>query len=318
MQDVFDFPWQVATEGYRWVRTKAAPPPLGNGNEGLFLTSAMPLLTPRSYSPLQEYPALFRSFIETAPTEDGILAFANQYGPLGGNISTRIFLPNHHVTQGELLGAWQIARDALKQAVTLWDMVEAGNFEGVAQHIVWKDKRVDYHSHPGRSVNAVSPVDVPTLATIASQEIRPDLLERFQEGEVGQPARYYVQEVINRHLEGRISPRLLWNHERTQLGLYHVPHGLIGALWLQFAQAIAGNKKYHQCKYCGTWIEMSLEASRPTRDYCSNACRFKAYRKRQEDAYRLSQEGIPLKEIAKRLGTDTATAKGWIKKRKEA
>lgn len=329
MQEVFDFAWQVATGGYQWVQTEAAPAPFGTEEKGWFLTACTPPFTARRYAPLQQYPTLFRTFIETPPMQEGILAFANRYGMLGGNISTHIILPNKKGAQGELLKDWQEELSYLKRAVTLWDMVEAGNVEGLARHIIWKETEdkekkeklvsVSYDSHPELPLDQAPPGEGEwhISASIATSR-EPELLSRFQPGDVGQPALYYVQKVVNDHLTGRLSPRLLWNQERTQLGLYMAPNGLIGALWLQFAQAISGNKRYHQCEYCGTWFEVSLEASRPTRVYCSDACRFKAYRKRQEDAYQLNQQGIPLKEIAKRLGTNTATAKGWIKKRKEA
>lgn len=327
MQDVFDFTWQVATGGYQWVRTEAAPEPLASEKEGLFLTAYTPPFTARRYAPLQQYPALFRAFIETPPTQEGILAFANQYGLLGDKITTQIILPNKQSAWGELLQDWQGELSGLKQAFLLWDMVQAGNLEGLARHIVWKETEtekkekviiVSYDSHPEFSFGKAPPSVRQNRETIAHSQAQPEFFSQFQSGDVGQPALYYVQRVINRHLTGRVSPRVLWNREHTELGLYMVPSGLIGALWLQFAQAITGHKQYHRCEYCGTWFEVSLEASRPTRVYCSDACRFKAYRKRQEDAYRLHTEGVPLKEIAKHLGTDTATAKGWIKKRKEA
>jgi len=317
MQEVFDFAWQVATGGYQWVRTQAEPEPLGSEKEGFFLTAHTPPFTGRRYAPLQQYPALFRVFIETPPTQEGILAFADQYGLLGDKITTQIILPNKQGAWGEVLQDWQIELAALKHAVVLWDLVQTGNVERLAAHIIWKEQGVTYDSHPEYPSDKGPIGDVHTQEWIAIEH-EPDMLARFQPGDVGQPALYYVQRVVNRHLTGRVSPRVLWNREHTELGLYMVPSGLIGALWLQFAQAIAGHKQYHRCEYCDTWFEVSLEASRPTRVYCSDACRFKAYRKRQEDAYRLHREKVPLQEIAKRLGTDTTTAKGWIKKRKEA
>lgn len=321
MPDIFVFRWQVATGGYQWIQTQAAPGMEGARAAGLFLTAITPPVTARLYVPLPQYPALFRTFIETPPTPEGIQAFANQYGLLGEPVITSIQLPNTpRIVGGELLGRWQAALATLKQAVTLWDLVQADDVERLAAHIIWTgDTQVDYRGPLWRSDETAPPENVAWTphALIASAQFQPERLEHFQPGDVGQPALYYVQQVVNTALEGQVSPRLLWNEERTALGLYIFPHSLIGALWLQFARAISGNKSYHRCEYCGKWFEVSLEASRPTRVYCSDACRFKAYRKRQEDAYQLHQQGVPLKEIAKRLGTDTTTAKGWIKKRKE-
>ena len=93
------------------------------------------------------------------------------------------------------------------------------------------------------------------------------------------------------------------------------PKNLLAAMWLQFAQAVTGDKEYRQCKQCGKPFEISLapEGMRKSREYCTDPCRFKAYRERQGKARRLDSEGVAVKEIAKRLGSTTATIKKWIK-----
>src|SRR5690242_10989225 len=69
---VEEFVWQVAVGGYEW-----------DGPEyDRHLYPAGPWRT-REYQPLKEYSGLFRTFAATPPTEEGILAFANQYGHLG-------------------------------------------------------------------------------------------------------------------------------------------------------------------------------------------------------------------------------------------
>ncbi len=67
-----------------------------------------------------------------------------------------------------------------------------------------------------------------------------------------------------------------------ELGL--VPETLRGALWFQFARTIAGNKHHFQCAYCERWIELAPGTMRRSRRFCSDACRVKAYRQRQERA----------------------------------
>ena len=96
------------------------------------------------------------------------------------------------------------------------------------------------------------------------------------------------------------------------MSLYFVPNSLVGALWLQFARAVDGRKKYERCGECKTWFEVSLDAARTNRRYCKDPCRFKAYRRRQIEARQLFGEGIALKEIAKRLDSDMATVKLWV------
>jgi hypothetical protein len=131
-------------------------------------------------------------------------------------------------------------------------------------------------------------------------------------GEVSRPALFVVQKLVNEQLWIHAGPSLLYEPSKDHLNLRIVPKNLLGALWLEFARGIDGNKDYRKCRECGRWFEISLEAGRPTKFFCSNACRSKAYRERQAAAQRLSAEGISLEDIAHRLGTDVATAQGWI------
>ena len=106
----------------------------------------------------------------------------------------------------------------------------------------------------------------------------------------------------------------LWAEELPQnrLHLRIVPKNLLGAMWLQYARSIDGKKDYRQCRQCGKWFELSLEANRPTRLFCEDACRYKFYRERIAAAQKLHFEGVTTEAIAQRLETDTATVEGWI------
>lgn len=355
MAEVFSFSWDVPVGGFRWVTTRAAPREVGGtGEAGVFLVAVVPPFQGRRYAPLHEHPALFRLFAETPPTEAGILGFANQYGGLGPEVAVRVLLAEtadattpHPWGWGEPLSRWQEEIFAMRRVVSLWDQVQAGDTQGLAQHIHWREgdetgaAGVVYTNLPAVPAQVAARLPAEQRAVLAAFGIReatarerlpedtaflfawivpPGEPPPFRPGDLGQPALWYIQTQVNAHLAGPgapVTPRLLWDPEMTALGLYCVPPSLRAALWLQCAQAIAGNKSYRQCRACAKWFEVSVEASRPTRLYCSDACRFKAYRRRQDEAYDLAQRGLPLKEIAKRLGTDVHTAKGWIKKRKE-
>ena len=54
---------------------------------------------------------------------------------------------------------------------------------------------------------------------------------------------------------------------------------------------------------------------RTDKQFCSNACRTKAYRKRQAEAVRLHGEGRSLEEIARDLDSDPGTVRGWIERK---
>jgi hypothetical protein len=152
-------------------------------------------------------------------------------------------------------------------------------------------------------------------ALIADARLDPDILARFVPGEPIGPALHCVRGLINDHLHHRFSPRLLWQQNRDRLGVYIVPDGLIGALWLQFAQAVERDAQFRQCLECDTWFEVAPGRGRTDKQFCSTACRTKAYRKRQAEAVRLHGEGRSLEDIARELDSETDTVRGWIERK---
>ena len=152
-------------------------------------------------------------------------------------------------------------------------------------------------------------------AVIADERLDPEILARFVPGDPIGPALHCMQSLINEHLHHRASPRLLWEHERDRLGLYIVPEGLIGALWLQFARAVERDAKFRQCAECGTWFEVAPGRGRADKQFCSTACRTRAYRKRQAEAARLHGEGRSIEDIARELESDPDTVRGWIERK---
>ena len=152
-------------------------------------------------------------------------------------------------------------------------------------------------------------------AWIAGTHPGDEVLDRFVRGDLVKPALHYVQSAINKQLEGRASPSLLWDTERERLGLYIVPDGLVGALWLQFARAVERDSRFRQCAECGIWFELAPGTARADKLYCSTPCRTKAYRKRQAEAVRLHAEGRSIENIARQLESDPETVRGWIERK---
>jgi hypothetical protein len=59
------------------------------------------------------------------------------------------------------------------------------------------------------------------------------------------------------------------------------PRSLIHALWAEFLLAIDGNANLGACTQCGKWFTLVAGRGRSDKEYCSNACRMRAYRKRK-------------------------------------
>ena len=153
-------------------------------------------------------------------------------------------------------------------------------------------------------------------AWIAGTHLGDDVLERFVQGDLVKPALHYVQSKINKQLQGRASPRLLWDANRERLGLYIVPNGLVGALWLQFARAVERDSQFRQCAECGIWFELAPGTARADKLYCSTPCRTKAYRKRQGGGRAPARpRGGRSRTSPSELESDPDTVRGWIERK---
>jgi hypothetical protein len=330
--DVFRFRWDVPEAGYKWVRTQVYrnggnQRPQGSGSElevrlQWVLTDDLELGAPegKKYDPLQNFPALFREFAQVPPRDrDAILAFANRYGNLG------IIRPLHLTAPGEpnrLRGVWgethqDWARqvDGMTRAVRIWDMVEARDSAGLSRHIRWKQTGVGYcwcyDSHPDLPKDQIPPSPGRHF-----QLIEP-VLDLLKQDNIFVPAKFLVQRWVNEHLRDRASPLLQYDLDLATQILRIVPDNLLGAMWLQFAQTIGGNKKHRPCKECGKWFEISVEDDARTdrRLFCDDPCKFRDYRRRQKRARQLQAEGRSIKEIAAELNTDPKTLKRWLAER---
>jgi hypothetical protein len=301
-QQILIFLWNIPQGGFRWLDATA----VAGAAPQRWLTDAIPVglqLDARRYSPMDQYPALFRTFADTPLSEDGITRFANQYGGLGAQEQIRLTPgPQLSLGVGESRQVWMNEIDAMHRAVQLWDAVRHRDAPWFQQHV-----RVEPKSSEEIWVSYLE------AGVLYHREvIGPDLAGFVKPHDVRRPTLLMLQKMINTRLWDHTAPRLLYDPRRDGLGVYLVPKNLLGALWLQLARAVDGNKDYRRCGGCGTWMEISLDAYRTHRLFCSNACRSKAYRERQAEARRLYREGQSVEQIAQQLGADFQAVQGWV------
>lgn len=112
----------------------------------------------------------------------------------------------------------------------------------------------------------------------------------------------------------RINERLLGISPRLDEGmrLISTADRLVLAIWMQLAKAIDSGRQFRQCSHCERFFEVAGGTSRTDKQYCSHQCSLKAYRARKRRAVELRTAGNSLKEIAKDLGSDVKTIKGWL------
>lgn len=317
-----EFAWDVAESGYQWLE---GLPLLPGAPAGLYLTERPPGKAGRRvrrYEPLREHTGLFRTFADTETTPEGILQFADAYGLLGIQDTVESFNSATEANGltvskgparrfvGEKLFSWKNEITRLRGAVLLWDLLSANDEERLKAHIVWEGHdRVRFDDHSA----LMEDHHWADALVIASREERnPELLASLVPGDVVQPAWVYLLERVNMFLETQTSP-VLGRSDDGKVRLENRPRSLLGALWVQFAKALEGEKRFRQCTECDNWFEVSNSVSRSDKMYCSNACRVRAYQKRKARARVLHDEGLSMVEIAKRLETDPTTVRGWVK-----
>jgi len=257
--------------------------------------------------------SLYRILAAVSPTPAGILDFAREYGRLGESVETYATLPDGSGRTVEPLRKWRAVIVWLSEAVRLWDLANADDRAGLGKVIRWNKGEVRYRM-PRRLFRLVVGEGPPDLTqlwdmmhTISSFDgsafIRNDVIE---------PARCFVLRIINNFLGGAAQPAMLWDSKHKRVLLRYLPRSLLGAIALQFGTAILSGRTTRVCPVCQRYFEVTAQASRSDRLTCSDRCRIRAYRDRQQRARSLHAKGWSAKRIAHDLGSDISTIKKWL------
>lgn len=270
--------WPKPLAGHEWIfarRAEFAAEP-DDVEPERFLVTSTPDNEPQRivrYSPLATATGLFRHFAETTPDEAGILAFANAYGSLGGTIEENLRSETAPFPRlvGEAFSEWVRAIDQLRTVLSAWDAAKASDTAFLGRSIHWNEDTVYFLSDT-------------TYERIGSSLDDPSMGMRFEEGDLLAPAQELVRRRVNTQLvDHRVAPRLLWN-AGEEMDIRFNPVSLIGALWFQFARAIAGNKAFKQCQNCKNWIEVGGDRSaRSDKKFCSPSCKAAFHRKNKTE-----------------------------------
>jgi hypothetical protein len=155
---------------------------------------------------------------------------------------------------------------------------------------------------------------------IASRDSEPELLAEFEAGDPVAPAWAYLQQDLDNHLnhltgqEGAAGLVAVADRDpkRGRPSLRFVAPTLLVAIWVQLADAVSNDRTFGRCRECGKWFAVAPGAARTHRRTCSNACRSRSFRERQERARQLHAAEKSFEEIAKELDSDVATVRKWI------
>jgi hypothetical protein len=297
----FDFAWDVAANGYRWITTTSIEqpeeprPPRRNAGENekiiyeldlvrsratRWLTDGVPSGGPRTvkrYAPLRET-GLFRNFADTKTTEEAIAAFASRYGSLLGQQGSLVYHGDADesgrrvLVHGEELQFWSDEIYRMGEVIELWQRIRREDRDWLSRVVRWRScGDVVYEGLPRTDGQR-------RFGLIADPMLSPSILKCLKHGDVLKAADFYKQQVVDSYLEPHTS-LLLLRDRGEQLRARIVPKNLLGWLWLQLARAIDGDRDYGRCPPCQKWLELG-RGRRSNAVYCSAACKQAAYRER--------------------------------------
>jgi hypothetical protein len=326
----------VREAGYRWEATgsdplgrlvfvdanvrppRAANPPAGNGtapDADIF----------RTYDPLADESALFRNFAELGPLNvfngpaaqrsqeisqfgHAVLQFVNAYGaPLPALSRSRGGLQ----PDGQAI-AWEIAQ--MQFAVWLWEAVKLQNWGAIASAARWDGEfgwRVTYGGYEFTPTGRWS--EWAALARAYERELRPVEQSSSPGGNEHVLALRILEDLVGMHVDAR--PKF-YQPRRGVYALRIRTEDLLSALWLQLAMMLVEDKRYQRCLFCGKFFEVGAHHGgrqrREDKQFCTDSCRVKSYKRRQVIARKMHAEGTPLRAIAKAVQSDSATVKRWL------
>lgn len=352
-RELIEFAWETLPAGFVW-RDIEDPPAEGEASaSSRYLVPSPSESGPRfrRYYPLRTHPLLYRAFAEipSPVTEEAVLDFTAQFGWLAGSLafndlprgsSIPTFLP------AERLEDWEGEISSMRECVRVWDALlhrDVAVLGEYKSHWAQEDEAIDRLLGPSSAMHLLLPEPLRELGSVSQGLNQTSPVPGFSVSGFHFTATMYddsgdsaqfdanVENVALAHIIGRINaelrenaaPSLIYSASDDRAILRIVPQNLLGAMWLQFARAIDGGKAYARCEVCGDLWEVAPDSDyspeargvhRSNKRYCSDKCRSKALRVRQQRARELHAEGRPPAEIAKELGSDERTVDGWIRK----
>jgi hypothetical protein len=241
------------------------------GYEWLMGVDAKPRLVPCRvpgvvYRKCEPRPGLFREFAELSPTKDAIQVFAGQYGDLFNRYTLEqgAAREDGSAEHGTSLGTWTREIGDMLVLVELWEDIQHRRIAALKTLVKWTAKDVSYMiKTPRRSSNVI----------LAHADIPGTGFDRFSPKDVLLPAKCALQRELNKRIaEQPTVPRLAFTPDYHQR-LIFVPPNLLAAMWLQFAQAVAGEFELYPCEACGKFFQRGPGGRRADATTCSDACR---------------------------------------------
>ena len=255
----------------------------------------------RSYDPFADQPALFQVFGDLEPVarppqsgqrgnlehlRESILDFANRYG-----------VP---CMAGEFIPSFRREVLYMSAALELWEAIRARDKPVIFRYLTWNEN--DGWGFSDTSLCAWLADDAPEHWSQSSSRGADQVFLR-------------ATEVLDMAVETRCTEELQMRPVRQPgepLELCIEINNLLRVVWVQFAFAVAGDKRYGRCEVCNGPFEVAPGENRTDRRFCSDACRIAAYRRRKVRAQEMRAAGRHLRQIAREVGSNLEAVRRWV------
>ena len=231
------------------------------------------------WEPLKDEPGLFFEFATVEPTEEGILEFANRYGPLANSYDyPKRRKGQFWVYYGDSLEFWISELDCMATVVGLWIALEKNDTAALARVIEW--------SEDDNGFKTVT-VKTDTYSLLLIHEKRtPAIFQRLTPGDLRLPARWFIVWWVNIKLrDDSVDLSLGIEDSNLEFVSFLLPKSLLSVMWLQFHNAVIGRNKFKQCPICHEWEDVTNKSSRWTKHpKCAN-------RQRAREHYERTKKG---------------------------
>lgn len=196
--------------------------------------------------------------------------------------------------EAEHLERWYTEAQQLRLCLVLWELMSSKEHTALGQHLSLNDdaltiKMPFVSPNLQAFANAIWNKFDPDIQNVEIEETPYQMLRLWFDGgiaPVDEPldvALRFFELIINAHL-GLTAPTASINLSLKRFQITVQPYSFLGALWLQFAQALDGQKSYNVCTHCGNWFDIGKWGSRRDKKYCSASCKQAAYDSRQRAA----------------------------------
>lgn len=273
---------------------------------------------------------LFLRFLAHDGSEESIARFASTCGSLTAGDILWIHSSNR-AQSGERVRLWRDEILDMRLAFALWCAVGETDDAALKEHVQFASSKAGLSATIRRECSVREGCDRKTFSVLDPRDATAPRAEWLKDGDYRLAATFAVQDLVRQRLRQWVQPTMVFDPAfedatatalrprraaRLPLGLRLIPRNLLGALWLQLAQAIECGTEYRKCAGCSKRMEISLEVHRSSRRTCSGRCREAVRRGRADEARVRRAGGAPLRSIAKTMGASLAQVREWTKKPK--